>query len=50
MKTSPQVAKVTEATAMVRAARPDLKVEGPIQYDAAIDPKASSTHFGALFE
>ena len=23
----------------MKAARPDIKVEGPIQYDAAIDPK-----------
>ncbi len=27
-----------EATAAVRERRPDLKVEGPIQYDAAVDP------------
>jgi phosphate acetyltransferase len=32
------VAKVAEATAIVRRLRPDLPVEGPIQYDAAIDP------------
>jgi phosphate acetyltransferase len=32
------VDKVAEATRLVRAARPDLPVEGPIQYDAAIDP------------
>jgi phosphate acetyltransferase len=32
------VEKVAEATRLVRAARPDLPVEGPIQYDAAIDP------------
>ena len=29
---------VREATAPVRERRPDLKVEGPIQYDAAVDP------------
>ncbi len=29
------VAKVRKATALVRARRPDLVVEGPIQYDAA---------------
>jgi phosphate acetyltransferase len=34
----PQVDKVKEATALVKAARPDLFVEGPIQYDAAVDP------------
>lgn len=32
------VEKVREATEMVREARPDLELEGPIQYDAAIDP------------
>jgi phosphate acetyltransferase len=33
----PGVTVVTEATAIVREKRPDLKVEGPIQYDAAVD-------------
>jgi phosphate acetyltransferase len=32
------VDKVRKATEMVRHRRPDLKVEGPIQYDAAVDP------------
>lgn len=32
------VERVREATALVRARRPDLKIEGPIQYDAAVDP------------
>ncbi|MCU1546441.1 MAG: pta [Homoserinimonas sp.] len=31
------VDKVREATALVRQRRPDLMVEGPIQYDAAVD-------------
>lgn len=31
------VEKVRKATEIVRERRPDLKVEGPIQYDAAID-------------
>jgi phosphate acetyltransferase len=31
------VIKVRSATARVRHLRPDLKVEGPIQYDAAVD-------------
>ena len=37
------VDKVREATALVRARRPDLPVEGPIQYDAAIDPDVAKT-------
>jgi phosphate acetyltransferase len=32
------VDKVRRATEIVREKRPDLKVEGPIQYDAAVDP------------
>ncbi len=32
------VEKVREATEIVKKMRPDLKVEGPIQYDAAVDP------------
>ena len=32
------VEKVREATRLVKQKRPDLKVEGPIQYDAAVDP------------
>jgi phosphate acetyltransferase len=31
------VERVREATALVRERRPDLEVEGPIQYDAAVD-------------
>lgn len=31
------VERVREATAIVRTKRPDLKVAGPIQYDAAVD-------------
>lgn len=31
------VEKVRTATALIKAKRPDLKVEGPIQYDAAVD-------------
>ncbi|RJQ55737.1 MAG: phosphate acetyltransferase [Nitrospiraceae bacterium] len=31
------VDRVREATGIVRRLRPDLKVEGPIQYDAAVD-------------
>ena len=32
------VDKVRNATEIVKQRRPDLKVEGPIQYDAAVDP------------
>jgi phosphate acetyltransferase len=32
------VDKVRRATLLVREKRPDIKVEGPIQYDAAVDP------------
>lgn len=33
------VVKVRQATEIVKQRRPDLKVEGPIQYDAAVDPE-----------
>jgi phosphate acetyltransferase len=33
------VEKVRKATELIKVRRPDLKVEGPIQYDAAVDPK-----------
>lgn len=33
-----EVEKVRKATEIVKAKRPDLKIEGPIQYDAAVDP------------
>ena len=33
-----EVEKVRKATEIVKQLRPDLKVEGPIQYDAAVDP------------
>ncbi|GAA0468591.1 phosphate acetyltransferase [Actinoplanes capillaceus] len=36
------VDKVAAATALVRQRRPDLPVEGPIQYDAAIDPAVAA--------
>ncbi len=32
-----EVDKVREATEIVKKKRPDLKIEGPIQYDAAVD-------------
>lgn len=37
------VDKVREATALVREKRPDLLVEGPIQYDAASEPSVAAT-------
>jgi phosphate acetyltransferase len=37
------VDKVVTATALVRERRPDLPVEGPIQYDAAVDPTVAAT-------
>ncbi|MFG3405717.1 phosphate acetyltransferase [Streptomyces sp. NPDC048142] len=37
------VDKVREATERVRAARPELRVEGPIQYDAAVEPSVAAT-------
>jgi phosphate acetyltransferase len=37
------VEKVREATRIARQRRPDLKIEGPIQYDAAIDASVART-------
>ncbi|MEH6378139.1 phosphate acetyltransferase [Streptomyces sp. KLMMK] len=37
------VDKVRKATEIVRERRPDLKVEGPIQYDAAVDAAVART-------
>jgi phosphate acetyltransferase len=37
------VDKVKEATLLVRSRRPDLKVEGPLQYDAAVDVSVART-------
>ncbi|TKK71990.1 phosphate acetyltransferase [Ilyomonas limi] len=36
------VEKVRQATEIVKSKRPDLKIEGPIQYDAAVDPVVGS--------
>ena len=41
--TGADVEKVREATALVRERAPDLLVEGPIQYDAAVDPRVART-------
>ncbi|WP_405712559.1 phosphate acetyltransferase [Streptomyces xanthophaeus] len=37
------VDKVRKATEIVRAQRPDLLIEGPIQYDAAVEPSVAAT-------
>ncbi|MFJ2610295.1 phosphate acetyltransferase [Streptomyces sp. NPDC087425] len=37
------VDKVREATELVRSRRPDLRIEGPIQYDAAVEPSVAAT-------
>ncbi len=37
------VDKVREATEIVRSMNPDFLVEGPIQYDAAVDPHVAKT-------
>ncbi|MFF4831703.1 phosphate acetyltransferase [Streptomyces sp. NPDC001315] len=37
------VDKVREATDLVRSRRTDLKIEGPIQYDAAVEPTVAAT-------
>ncbi len=41
--TGADVEKVRAATALVRERAPELLVEGPIQYDAAVDPSVAST-------
>ncbi|SMP47247.1 phosphotransacetylase [Neorhodopirellula lusitana] len=37
------VQRVRKATELLRSKRPDLLVEGPLQYDAAIDPEVAAT-------
>jgi phosphate acetyltransferase len=37
------VEKVREATQIARARRPDLMIEGPLQYDAAVDSGVAAT-------
>jgi phosphate acetyltransferase len=37
------VEKVRRGTALARERRPDLPIEGPIQYDAAVDPDVART-------
>jgi phosphate acetyltransferase len=38
-----EVEKVRKATKIVQTKRPDLKIEGPIQYDAAVDKDVART-------
>ena len=38
-----EVEKVRKATALVRERQPELLVEGPIQYDAAVEPSVAAT-------
>jgi hypothetical protein len=45
-----QVQKVTDAVALVKQQRPELLVEGPIQYDAAIDPAVAAVKIKAKSE
>ncbi|MDR0945735.1 MAG: phosphate acetyltransferase [Bifidobacteriaceae bacterium] len=39
----PDVDLVTEATALAKAAAPDLAIDGPIQFDAAVVPSVAAT-------
>ena len=41
--TGADVDKVRAATELVRQREPDLLVEGPIQYDAAVEPSVAAT-------
>jgi phosphate acetyltransferase len=38
-----EVEKVREATQMARSARPDLLIDGPLQYDAAVDKQVAKS-------
>lgn len=37
------VEKVRQATRMLKESRPDLLIDGPLQYDAAVDPNVAAT-------
>jgi phosphate acetyltransferase len=41
--TGPLIQKVVDATAIAKAKRPDLPIEGPLQYDAAVNPETAKT-------
>ncbi|MGO4383144.1 phosphate acetyltransferase [Specibacter sp. RAF43] len=45
--TGTAVDQVRRATELVRAARPDLPIEGPIQYDAAVDASIAASKLPA---
>ena len=45
--TGADVDKVREATLLARRLRPELKFEGPIQYDAAVDAEVAKTKLAA---
>ena len=38
-----RILQVTEAVKIAQERRPDLKLEGPLQYDAAVDPEVAKT-------
>ncbi|KAF6251911.1 phosphate acetyltransferase [Scenedesmus sp. NREL 46B-D3] len=46
----PDVQKVADAVKLVKALHPQLMVEGPLQYDAAIDPTVASVKIKAASE
>lgn len=39
----PIIQKVADATAIAKKRRPDLAIEGPLQYDAAVNPETART-------
>ena len=43
IKSCSTAVQVTEAVKIAQEKRPDLKLEGPLQYDAAVDPDIAKT-------
>ncbi|CAM6087480.1 unnamed protein product [Calypogeia fissa] len=41
--TGPLIQKVADATAIAKSKRPDLLIEGPLQYDTAVNPETAKT-------
>eukprot|EP00850_Spirogloea_muscicola_P006145 SM000029S10440 [mRNA] locus=s29:178187:183224:- [translate_table: standard] len=39
----PAIQRVIDATKLAKERRPDLKIEGPLQYDAAVNPQTAQT-------